>query len=217
MFSAALDQETDIEIFKEERAMKYRKKPVVVEAVQWTGLNLEEIKKFVGGALTYIINDTAWEVGKGKPHVYMKIRTLEGDMEVSKKDFIIKGVNGEFYPCKPDIFQKTYDPENDQQTVHNSDQSAKTDGRLIKADSLKDRASKYSLNEDEYRRFCKIIDAEPTAYDLDKVVEQLRDEEELSYADFEIYAEEHELSEDDDWHHRGLGRAVEIVKRGGVC
>lgn len=49
-----------------------------------------------------------------------------------------------------------------------------------------------------------------------KVLEQLRDEEELSYADFEIYAEEHGLLEDDDWHHRGLGRAVEIVKRGGV-
>ncbi len=49
-----------------------------------------------------------------------------------------------------------------------------------------------------------------------KVLEQLRDEEELSYADFEIYAEEHGLSEDDDWHHRGLGRAVEIVKRGRV-
>lgn len=88
--------------------------------------------------------------------------------------------------------------------------------RLIKADSLKDRASKYSLNEDEYRRFCKIIDAEPTACDLNKVVEQLKDEQELSYADFEIYAEEHGLSEDDDWHYRGLGRAVEIVKRGGV-
>lgn len=56
----------------------------------------------------------------------------------------------------------------------------------------------------------------PTAYDLGKVVEQLKDEQELSYADFEIYAEEHGLSEDDDWHHRGLGRAVEIVRRGGV-
>jgi hypothetical protein len=61
-----------------------------------------------------------------------------------------------------------------------------------------------------------VIDTEQTAYDPDKVVEQLRDEEELSYADFEIYAEEHGLSEDDDWHYRGLGRAVEIVKRGGA-
>lgn len=92
--------------------MKYRKKPVVVEAMQWTGLNLEEVKDFVGEALTYDILDTAWEVGKGRPHVFMKIKTLEGDMEVSEKDYIIKGVNGEFYPCKPDIFQKTYTPEN---------------------------------------------------------------------------------------------------------
>jgi len=61
-----------------------------------------------------------------------------------------------------------------------------------------------------------VINNMPTAYDVDKVVEQLKDEQELSYADFEIYAEEHGLSEDDDWHHRGLGRAVEIVKRGGT-
>lgn len=48
-------------------------------------------------------------------------------------------------------------------------------GRLIDTDSLKDRASEYTLNEDEYRRFCEIIDAEPTAYDLEKVVEQLEE------------------------------------------
>ena len=88
--------------------MKYRKKPVVIEAIQWTGLNLEEVKDFVGEALTYDILDTAWKVGKGRPRVHMKIKTLEGDMEVSEKDYIIKGVNGEFYPCKPDIFEKTY-------------------------------------------------------------------------------------------------------------
>lgn len=105
--------------------MKYRKLPVVVEAVQWTGLNLEEIKEFVGGALTYIINDTAWEVGKGRPHVYMKIRTLEGEMEVSEKDYIIKGVNGEFYPCKPDIFQKTYAPEGERQIIFDLDKVVK--------------------------------------------------------------------------------------------
>lgn len=88
--------------------MKYRKKPVAIEAIQWDGLNLEEIKAFVGESLKYDVIDTAWEVGKGAPHVNMKIYTLEGDMEVSKGDFIIKGVNGEFYPCKPDIFEKTY-------------------------------------------------------------------------------------------------------------
>lgn len=89
--------------------MKYRKKPVVIEAIQWTGLNLEEIKEFVGESLIYDIIDTAWKVGEGAPHVNMKIHTLEGDMEVSKGDFIIKGIKGEFYPCKPDIFEKAYE------------------------------------------------------------------------------------------------------------
>ena len=91
--------------------MKYRKKPVVIEAVQWTGINLEEIKAFVGKDLQYDIIDTAWEVGKGAPHILMKIHTLEGDHECTKGDFIIKGVKGEFYPCKPDIFEKTYEAE----------------------------------------------------------------------------------------------------------
>ena len=89
--------------------MKYRKKPVVIEAVQWTGINLEEIKAFVGKDLQYDIIDTAWEVGKGAPHILMTVHTLEGDHECTKGDFIIKGVKGEFYPCKPDIFEKTYE------------------------------------------------------------------------------------------------------------
>ena len=47
--------------------------------------------------------------------------------------------------------------------------------RLISDESLKDRASEYCLSEDEFRRFCEMIDAEPTAYDIDKVVEQLEE------------------------------------------
>lgn len=89
--------------------MKYRKKPVVIEAIQWNGLNLEEIKEFVGESLKYDIIDTAWQAGKGAPHVNMKIHTLEGDHECAKGDFIIKGVNGEFYPCKEDVFWKSYE------------------------------------------------------------------------------------------------------------
>ena len=88
--------------------MKYKTKPVEIEAIQWTGLNLEEIKTFVGDSLIYNIIDTAWEVGKGRPHVLMKIKTLEGDMHVTEGDYIIKGLKGEFYPCKPDIFEKKY-------------------------------------------------------------------------------------------------------------
>ena len=88
---------------------KYRKKPVVIEAIQWTGLNLSEIKEFVGSALEYEIHDTAWEAGVGAPIIRMKIKTLEGVHIVSPGDYIIKGIKGEFYPCKPDIFVKTYD------------------------------------------------------------------------------------------------------------
>jgi len=90
--------------------MKYRKKPVVIEAIRWDGLNLEEIKEFVGKDLQYDISDAAYQAGQGRPHVDMKIHTLEGDHVCSKGDFIIKGVHGEFYPCKPDIFEKTYEP-----------------------------------------------------------------------------------------------------------
>ena len=90
--------------------MKYRKKPVVIEAIQWTGLNLEEIKSFVGESLQYDIIDTAWLAGASvPPHVDMVIKTLEGNHVCTKGDFIIKGVHGEFYPCKPDIFEKTYE------------------------------------------------------------------------------------------------------------
>lgn len=75
---------------------KYRKKPVIIEAIQWNGKNLTEIDNFVGGSLKI----------EGSSLV---IHTLEGDMEASIDDYIIKGVNGEFYPCKPDIFDKTYE------------------------------------------------------------------------------------------------------------
>lgn len=74
--------------------MRYRKKPVEIEAVQWTGQNLQEIKAFCPVALH--CNGS------------LIIPTLEGEHLASPGDFIIKGVAGEFYPCKPDIFSKTY-------------------------------------------------------------------------------------------------------------
>ena len=72
---------------------KYVKKPVVIEAVQYDGFHTGELKDFVG-------NDFFEPVG-GTPY----IKTLEGDMSLSAKDYVIKGVKGEFYPCKPDIFR----------------------------------------------------------------------------------------------------------------
>lgn len=90
------------------KVKRYTKKPVTVEAIRWTGKNLEDLKNFVGDSLEYDIMDAAWEVGKGPVTVNVRIRTLEGVHHASVGDFIIKGVRGEFYPCKPDIFQETY-------------------------------------------------------------------------------------------------------------
>lgn len=84
---------------------QYRKKPVTIEAVQFDGLNPTEIKDFVGENCEVEIYDN--EVTP--PVARIVIHTLEGDMEVSKGDYVIKGVKGEFYPCKPDIFQQTYE------------------------------------------------------------------------------------------------------------
>lgn len=84
---------------------QYRKKPVTVEAVQFDGLNPTEIKDFVGENCEVEIYDN--EVTP--PVARIVIHTLEGDMEVSKGDYVIKGVKGEFYPCKPDIFEQTYE------------------------------------------------------------------------------------------------------------
>lgn len=79
----------------------YRKKPLVVEALQWTGFNLNEVIGFcpVIQAETGLLDRF--------PELF--IRTLEGEMHVSLNDFIIKGVRGEFYACKPDVFWETYD------------------------------------------------------------------------------------------------------------
>ena len=84
--------------------MLFRKKPVVIEAIQFNGRNYGPVFDFMrlptGGTF----------------HRYDKrlnqitIRTLEGDMNASNGDWIIKGVKGEFYPCKPDIFEATYEP-----------------------------------------------------------------------------------------------------------
>jgi len=89
-------------------ATKFRKKPVVIEAVQWTGLNLVEVVKFT---------DNHTDISSGKWSEYVDIvnkeglyiHTLEGRMFANIGDWIIIGVKGECYPCKPDIFELTYE------------------------------------------------------------------------------------------------------------
>lgn len=81
---------------------KFRKKPVVIEAINWNGKNIDEIMKFMN-----------WSNASHERHIIsgLKIYTLEGTHDARIGDWIIKGVHGEFYPCKPDIFDKTYDVE----------------------------------------------------------------------------------------------------------
>lgn len=90
---------------------KAKKKPVVIEFIQYNGnTNRDEICKWIGKDLkTEVFSDSAYEAGMGAPYFSIFIPTLEGEMRADPYDYIIKGVNGEFYPCKPDIFEKTYD------------------------------------------------------------------------------------------------------------
>lgn len=76
---------------------EYRKRPVRIQAVQWTGDNLHEVLEFAGTSAFVRVEDD------------LKINTLEGVMNVSVGDYVIRGIAGEYYPCKPDIFEKTYE------------------------------------------------------------------------------------------------------------
>ncbi|MGA5589885.1 hypothetical protein ACPCF3_00590 [Enterococcus mundtii] len=80
--------------------MKYRKKPVVVEAIQLTDENLLEVKDWCNGELVPNAEISGYN---------LYVSTLEGVMHADINDYIIQGVAGEFYPCKPDVFEKMYE------------------------------------------------------------------------------------------------------------
>ena len=91
---------------------KWRKRPVVIEAFLWTGgpdqeedpsWIIEALGKDMGPGAVRILNP-------GGPDVHMNIWTLEGIMGAQPGDWIIRGVKGELYPCKADIFEATYEP-----------------------------------------------------------------------------------------------------------
>ncbi len=101
---------------------KYRKKPVVIEAIQWNGNNLREIERFVidPNLLVEAIENDDGKHPKLQDYTdvikadgnKIRLKTLESDGETQVADvgdYIIKGVQGEFYPCKPDIFNQTYE------------------------------------------------------------------------------------------------------------
>lgn len=94
----------------------YRKKPVTIEAVKWTGTpeSTREVVEFMtnAGAVETEEGDLllgTMEICIVEESGELLIRTLEGTMKASEGDYIIRGVAGEFYPCKPDIFEETYE------------------------------------------------------------------------------------------------------------
>jgi len=84
---------------------KYQKKPIVVEAVQWTGYNDNQLTAFIVGA--EVPPDAPRPLGWPKPFY---VQTLEGVMKANPGDWVIRGIKGEIYPCKADIFSATYEP-----------------------------------------------------------------------------------------------------------
>lgn len=82
---------------------QYRKKPVVIEAQQLTRESFDDVYNWIEDNGGYT-ND-----GTSEQECYIGIETLEGDMSARNGDYIIRGVQGEFYPCKPDIFEETYE------------------------------------------------------------------------------------------------------------
>lgn len=88
--------------------LKATKKPITIECIKWDGTNCDEIKSFCKDC-EFELDTHAYDAGIAPPRWNLTIHTLEGDHFALEGDYIIKGVNGEFYPCKPDIFEKTYD------------------------------------------------------------------------------------------------------------
>jgi len=102
---------------------KFRKKPIVIEAFKWTG-DFDQIEdpewaiKAIESGIIYFINSGTsncqmFIINSGTSNCQMFINTLEGVHEVSQGDWVIQGVKGELYPCKPDIFDLTYEAIND--------------------------------------------------------------------------------------------------------
>ena len=86
--------------------MRFRKRPVMIEAVRWegTGRSWAELYDFARDV------DGLSQVYGPHPGDRIQVQTLEGMMTADLGDWIIRGVKGEFYPCKPDIFELTYEP-----------------------------------------------------------------------------------------------------------
>lgn len=135
---------------------KYRKKPVVIEAIQYTGNNIVEIIKFMqeranGDKSRYLRYNTK----KGE---YF-IPTLEGEHKLTEGDYVICGIKGEFYPCKPDIFEQTYEKADTENLNHRSKECIQYIAKITGVDE--ETVIKVLQAEDEYVRYIfKVLSGE---------------------------------------------------------
>lgn len=92
--------------------MKFRKKPVEIEARQLTPETAEQIGEWCGArkCVNGKYNSYLWGWGLPIEQRHLRINTLEGEHSAGMGDWVIQGIKGEFYPCKPDIFEMTYEP-----------------------------------------------------------------------------------------------------------
>ena len=124
--------------------MQYRKKPVVIEAFQWDGkLNLRGT-----GWPDWLKDAERAEVVQQTFEGYLNIRTLEGDHRAQPGDWIIRGVKGELYPCKPDIFAATYDAVSDGE-YGDAYQGAREDAAIWKRRALEAEAKLRATGSDD--------------------------------------------------------------------
>jgi hypothetical protein len=89
--------------------VKYKKKPVIIEAIQWNGANCVRVQDWAKSQSRYShegLESIRWSADEDA----ILIETLEGTMKAMPWDYIICGIKGEFYPCKPDIFKASYEP-----------------------------------------------------------------------------------------------------------
>lgn len=126
----------------------FRKRPVVVDAVQWTGINLHEVICFTDGPPQTRSHHAGmmWEnYSDLVKRDGLKIYTLEGVMSADIGDWIIKGVKGEHYPCKPDIFAMTYESEDAPPALLPPEKPVHTD--LSRTEIMKNIAYNQALND----------------------------------------------------------------------
>ena len=87
--------------------MKFKKKPVVIDAIQWTGENGEEVRTFIGEKDCIVPIDSPIPL---QQFAYMTLKTPEGYLNAQRGDWIIRDANGDFYPCEEEIFTTIYEP-----------------------------------------------------------------------------------------------------------